>query len=225
MPPAPAWVPQPEPVVTTTRTSARTKWIVAIGAAGTLFVVVLAVALSGGSNDPSPVATAEPHVVAVATPEPVKPAPRPEPVAQPEPAQPETAVVEAPPAPKAPKPYAPKPAKKVATAQPVVVDYDKPPDASTDTTHDMSLARARTSYTLANQHLFAGETALAIDAYRRAIAAYPNYAAGYRGLGLAYTQSNDKKNAISAFTTYLRLVPGAKDVALVKKRIARLQAP
>ena len=54
---------------------------------------------------------------------------------------------------------------------------------------------------------------------------YPGYVGGYRGLGLAYAQLGDKARALQALKTYVAAVPGAKDVPLLKKRIARLESP
>ncbi len=59
----------------------------------------------------------------------------------------------------------------------------------------------------------------AVSAYRKALSVYPSYAAGYRGLGLAFAQLDDKSSAIAAFKTYVKLAPTAKDVALIQKRI------
>ena len=59
-------------------------------------------------------------------------------------------------------------------------------------------------------------------AYQQALAAYPGYVAGYRGLGLAYSQEGDKRKALQAFHTYLASVPGAKDVPLIRKRVTAL---
>jgi len=53
---------------------------------------------------------------------------------------------------------------------------------------------------------------------------YPGYVGGYRGLGLAYAQRGDTQKSLEALTTYVTTVPNAKDVPLLKKRIARLQA-
>jgi regulator of sirC expression with transglutaminase-like and TPR domain len=46
---------------------------------------------------------------------------------------------------------------------------------------------------------------------------------GYRGLGLAYAQAGDSARALSALRTYVTAVPNARDAALIRKRIARLQ--
>ncbi len=85
-----------------------------------------------------------------------------------------------------------------------------------------ALARARASYALGNQRLFAGRTDAAVLAYEDSLKADPNYAAGYRGLGLAYTQAGDRTNALKAFMRYVTLAPQARDVTLIKQRIVAL---
>jgi regulator of sirC expression with transglutaminase-like and TPR domain len=90
-------------------------------------------------------------------------------------------------------------------------------------TEDPAIGLARTAYLSGNQQLFAGDAAGAIRAYRESLSLYAGYVGGYRGLGLAYAQLGDTPNALEAFRMYVDTVPGAKDVALIKKRIARLQ--
>ncbi len=101
------------------------------------------------------------------------------------------------------------------------MDYDRAPRSSS-LDSDRTLAKARSIYADGNQRLFAGDTSGAIGQYRQALVAYPNYAASYRGIGLAYAQQANRPAALEAFKTYLRLAPTAKDVALIKKRIANL---
>jgi len=81
-------------------------------------------------------------------------------------------------------------------------------------------AKARAAYSAGNQKLFAGDADGAILAYRQVIAM--GSTSGYRGLGLAYAQQGDTANAIAAFKRYVQLSPNAKDVPLIKKRIAAL---
>jgi len=82
---------------------------------------------------------------------------------------------------------------------------------------------ARAAYVLGNQKLFAGDAKGAIAAYREALDRYPGYVGGYRGLGLAYALVGDKASALSALQSYVTAAPHARDVALIKKRISRLQ--
>ena len=126
---------------------------------------------------------------------------------------------------------APHPAVK-KLGKKVVLEYDKQatenaatPGMAAQKDEDPAISRARTAYATGNQRLFAGDAAGAIKAYKQALAQYSGYVGGYRGLGLAYLQSGDKANALQALKSYVAAVPAAKDVPLIKKRIARLQAP
>ena len=76
---------------------------------------------------------------------------------------------------------------------------------------------------MGNQRLFAGDLNGAIQAYYQALDFYPGYVGGYRGLGLAYAQMGVNVRAIEALKTYVEAAPSARDVDLIKKRIARLQ--
>ena len=111
----------------------------------------------------------------------------------------------------------------------MVIDYtvrpsDRPPPGLVaDSEEDPAIGRARTAYTTGNQKLFQGDLDGAIEAYHEALELYPGYVGGYRGLGLAYAQRGDAASAVAALKTYLAAAPGARDVALIKKRIAHLQ--
>jgi len=59
-------------------------------------------------------------------------------------------------------------------------------------------------------------------AYREAVAADPDYAPAYRGLGLLYQRIGDASKALKAFRTYLKLVPDGKDAAKIRKRVEEL---
>ena len=198
----------PRSVLATVLPTPQKRRIALIVGGAVVLVVVLAFALGGSKHDSHAAPIAEPATTRAPEPTPARPAPvaiaEPAPTPHPDPATPPSTA----PAPK-PAPTA------LRSKKPVVVDYDKQ-NAETPLDRDDSLARARTAYATGNQHLFAGDTGAAISAYRQALATYPNYAAGYRGLGLAFSQK--------AFKTYLNLAPTAKDVALIKKRIAGLSA-
>jgi hypothetical protein len=125
------------------------------------------------------------------------------------------------------RPPVPRPARRLATNK-LVVEYGGPasepstPSLVARGAEDPAIGRARLAYLAGNQRLFAGDPDGAIAAYRRALIQYPGYVGGHRGLGLAYAQRGDDARALEAFTTYVTLVPGARDVALIKKRIVRL---
>jgi regulator of sirC expression with transglutaminase-like and TPR domain len=110
-------------------------------------------------------------------------------------------------------------AAKALAVRPVA--REEPADPVED---EPSLSRARVAYDAGNQALFAGDSAGAIRAYRQVLGFVPTYAAGFRGLGLAHAQQGDVGAAIMALRTYLTLAPQARDVGLIKKRIAILQA-
>ncbi|HEY0479820.1 MAG TPA: tetratricopeptide repeat protein [Kofleriaceae bacterium] len=178
------------------------------------------------------VAAAPARPAAAATPARKPPAPRSPPAAE-MPAARSTppgrslAVAAAPPsAPARPGPHA---AKKLITKK-LVVDYSSrpsdpaPPGLVAQTEEDPAIGKARGAYTTGNQKLFAGDLDGAIHSYHQALELYPGYVGGYRGLGLAYAQLGDTASALEALTTYIEAVPAARDAALIRKRIARLQA-
>jgi regulator of sirC expression with transglutaminase-like and TPR domain len=111
----------------------------------------------------------------------------------------------------------------------LIVDYqthrDEAPVPSlvAQVSEDPAIARARTAYLLGNDKLFAGDATAAVEAYREALSVYPGYVGGYRGLGLAYAQLGQTKQALDALKAYVAAVPTAKDAPLIKKRIAHLQ--
>lgn len=131
----------------------------------------------------------------------------------------------------APSPPVERPRPARSNPSPLVVDYDepkaapKPPPEDAPAEEAEAIAKARASYATGNQRLFAGDPAGAIRAYRESLNDYSGYVAAYRGLGLAYTQQGEKTRALQAFRTYVGLVPNARDVELIKKRIASLQIP
>jgi tetratricopeptide (TPR) repeat protein len=115
----------------------------------------------------------------------------------------------------------------------VVLEYDPKPtspapptaQAPTPSGEDPGVvARARDTYHRGNIRLFAGDADGAIALYRDALKIYPGYVAGYRGLGLAYEAAGKSDEALRSFRTYVRTVPNANDVSLIKKRIDRLDA-
>ena len=119
--------------------------------------------------------------------------------------------------------------KKTIGGKQVVLESDKEakeakPIASAPKADQGAIQKARAAYAAGNQRLFAGDAGGAIKYYRQALGSYPGYVAGYRGLGLAYAQQGDKPKALQALKQYLASVPGANDAALIRKRVAALQA-
>ncbi|HMG55879.1 MAG TPA: tetratricopeptide repeat protein [Kofleriaceae bacterium] len=110
----------------------------------------------------------------------------------------------------------------------VVVDYATRPSETApglveQDEEDPAIGVARAAYTAGNQRLFVGDLDGAVRAYQQALELYPEYVGGYRGLGLAYAELGDRASALAALKSYVAAAPSARDVALIKKRIARLQ--
>ena len=202
------------------------------GAAGVVALVALLVLVGGGKPGAvASLAQIEDHAESSA-------APAHEAAAAPDvPASPpaqttaalDTPAVRPPPASSAPanRP-GPRPAKQLGGKK-LVVEYIEresevpAPGLVAKAAEDPAIGRARSAYLSGNQKLFTGDAESAILAYRQALALYPGYVGGYRGLGLAYAQLGDTPKALDAFKTYVTAVPNARDIALIRKRIARLQ--
>lgn len=114
----------------------------------------------------------------------------------------------------------------------VVLEYDlhpanpaspQPPPAPIVGADPETVSLSREAYHRGNLKLVAGDPKGAEDEYREALKIYPGYVAAYRGLGESYSEKGDRKNALKAFKLYVKTVPDADDVALIKKRIEKLQ--
>jgi hypothetical protein len=221
----------------------RQRILAAAGGALVVFAIVsLAIFRKHGeaADRPSPRPAVAP-AVAAAPPSPAPAAPAaPPPVAA---VPPPVAVAVAPPS-VAAEPTAPAPAEATPEApksgrrhtlggKKVVLEYDPKPTSVTPSTPSAPtpmgedpnvVARAREAYHRGNNKLFAGDTSAALELYRESIRIYPGYVAGYRGLGLGYEAAGNTQEALKAFHTYVRTVPGAVDTGLIRKRIDRLEA-
>jgi tetratricopeptide (TPR) repeat protein len=207
-------------------------------ASGAGAVIVLVLLVWGGahllSRSPSPSPPPSPSPVAVAPAKPTPPAPRPA-------ARAARAAIEPPELAASEKPSE-EPAEtsspsrshhRTLGGKKVVLEYDPkptsptppPPSAPVPSGEDpATVARAREAYHRGNVKLFSGDTDGAIALYREALKIYPGYVAGYRGLGLGYEQGGKTQDALQALRTYVRTVPNAHDVPLIKKRIEHLEA-
>jgi hypothetical protein len=176
-------------------------------------------------ENPPPPAENPPPVVAVKPPEPppqpVAPAPPPkeEPPPPPEPKQPVRVARAEEPSAEEPAPRRRRSANKRAASSEIA------PARSTPEPRDDSAAieRAKDAYKRGNEKLFSGNSSAAVAAYKESLSIYPGYAAGYRGLGLAYAQSGQTAEAIKALKTYVKNAPTAHDVPLIRQRIERLE--
>jgi Tetratricopeptide repeat len=67
-----------------------------------------------------------------------------------------------------------------------------------------------------------GDTTTALASLRSALAADPNYAPTWRGLGLVFEKMNEKDQARAAYRKYLQLAPNAGDADNIRNRLERL---
>ncbi|HTL33824.1 MAG TPA: hypothetical protein VL326_11900 [Kofleriaceae bacterium] len=72
------------------------------------------------------------------------------------------------------------------------------------------------------QQFARGDTAGALASLRTSLAANPNYAPTWRGLGLVFEKMGEKEQARAAYKRYLQLAPGATDTEQIKGRLERL---
>jgi serine/threonine-protein kinase len=82
---------------------------------------------------------------------------------------------------------------------------------------------AKSLYKDGLQRFVSGDAAGAIDLFEASLAKNKGYAPAYRGLGMAYEKRGEKKRALRAFETYLRLAPDASDAATIRARMEKLR--
>jgi hypothetical protein len=97
------------------------------------------------------------------------------------------------------------------------------PATPVETANPSDGGAAKTAYADGNKALYAADAQGAITHFKAALAAQPGFAAAHRGLGLAYSLSGNKAQAVSEFKAYLAASPGAKDAAKIQERITALQ--
>lgn len=98
-------------------------------------------------------------------------------------------------------------AKTVATAEPKATKSDVSPEVA---------------YRQGLQAFARGDTTAALASLRTSLAANPNYAPTWRGLGLVFEKMGEKAQAKSAYRRYLQLAPSAGDAEIIKGRLERL---
>lgn len=206
------------------------------GAVAVAAIVVIVVATRGPSKE-----TAEPAVIAKHDPEPTgsaEPVGRdtagsadetgsgsataPEPTGTPPTETEPTGTPPTGPTPTSRTPVGRTPTGRTPTIGKVPKTPPETPGTATTGPSSETLAAARASYSAGNSKLFAGDVEGAISAYKQTLALAPGYAAGYRGLGLAYAQQGNKAKSLQALRQYLAAAPNAKDAEIIRKRIAGL---
>jgi outer membrane biosynthesis protein TonB len=153
------------------------------------------------------------------TPEPKKVEPPPPPPKKVEPPPPPPKKVEPPPPP-------PKAVKKVETPKvaktetPKTVKKVETPKTTPKT--ETSKGDAESAYRTGLQQFARGDTTGALASLRTSLAANPNYAPTWRGLGLVFEKLGEKDQARAAFKRYLQLAPSAGDADNIRSRLERL---
>jgi len=79
-----------------------------------------------------------------------------------------------------------------------------------------------TAYRQGLQAFARGDTTAALASLRSSLAANPNYAPTWRGLGLVFEKMGEKDQAKAAYKRYLQLSPSAGDAEIIKGRLERL---
>ncbi|HEY0190493.1 MAG TPA: tetratricopeptide repeat protein [Kofleriaceae bacterium] len=106
------------------------------------------------------------------------------------------------------------------TASPRTAAAAKPADKPTD--RDKDKLNPGDVFRVDLQAWVHGDTKTALASYKRVIAASPEFAPAWRGMGLVYEKLGDRPAARGAFQKYLRLAPDAPDAPGIR---ARLESP
>jgi hypothetical protein len=182
----------------------------------------------GSAEPPKPEVAAAPQPPPPPAPEPPKAEP-PKPEPPPPPPPPVVAKAEPPkPAPPPPKPEKPKAEKpkaekpKAETPKPpkVVAKAEPPPKPAPAA--DKPKVDVETAYRQGLQQFARGDTQGALSSLRTSLAANPNYAPTWRGLGLVFEKMGEKDQARAAYKRYLQLAPSAGDAEQIRGRMERL---
>ncbi|HUS29143.1 MAG TPA: protein kinase [Kofleriaceae bacterium] len=111
---------------------------------------------------------------------------------------------------------------KVATADTKMTPkVDTKTTAKTDTKNTAKVD-VESAYRQGLQQFARGDTAGALASLRTSLAANPNYAPTWRGLGLVFEKMGETQQARAAYKRYLQLAPGANDSEQIKGRLERL---
>lgn len=82
--------------------------------------------------------------------------------------------------------------------------------------------RAEKDIEVGRYHLRRGHLDAAIDRFRDAAQARPNFALPYRLLGEAQEKKGLKADAVASYQSYLKILPHAQDAEKVRSRIGKL---
>lgn len=146
----------------------------------------------------------EPPKALTAAVEPAKPAPEPAPTRAPAKAEP------------ARKAKAEPAAKAAARSEPRARDKTAKAESA------KGKVNVETAYRIGLQKFARGDTDGALASLRSSLAANPNHAPTWRGLGLVFEKMGEKSQARAAYKRYLKLAPSAGDAEIIRGRLERL---
>jgi hypothetical protein len=122
------------------------------------------------------------------------------------------------------KPATPPPAPKTtktAKTRPATATKPETKVAKAESKADGKLDH-ETAYRVGLQQFARGDTSGALASLRTSLAANPNYAPTWRGLGLVFEKMGEKDQARAAYKRYLQLAPNASDADQIRSRLERL---
>jgi hypothetical protein len=109
-----------------------------------------------------------------------------------------------------------------ATASPsITVVVERPSEAPPGPRNQRQ--RASAAYEQGVRLFMDGSLDAAETSFRRTLKLDPTHAAAYKGLGLVYRRSGQRRRALVELRTYLKRAPKAKDAAQIRKLIAALE--
>ncbi len=195
---------------------AHRRQMLVLAATALLFVVLLSIAMCGGSKKHEAVRVAEGSAQAAAPVDAATITPVDAAVAQAAPVDAEDVgsaaiVIDTPPTEKPPKPE-----KPVHETHEVERPHRPPPPPPTNASEAAAL------YKQGVQQLVKGDAKAALASLQKAKAANPSYAPTWRVLGQVYRKLGDKGSAKNAFLRYLTLAPNASDAATVREQLGQL---
>jgi tetratricopeptide (TPR) repeat protein len=113
-------------------------------------------------------------------------------------------------------------AKRAASAKSTKSTQAKKSETVKVATADTPKVDVETAYRQGLQQFARGDTSGALASLRTSLAANPNYAPTWRGLGLVFEKMGEKDQARAAYKRYLQLAPTAGDADQIRGRLERL---
>ena len=81
---------------------------------------------------------------------------------------------------------------------------------------------ANAAYKAGIQQFARGDSNGALSTFKQSLAAHPDFAPTWRGIGMVYEKLGKRSQAKNAFKRYLTLAPSAGDAESIRERMERL---